>query len=524
MEKFFNTTGPCNPQDHYMLPARDRLVGAFLDKYIKNQLYWVLHAPRQTGKTTFLQSWMKEINSGEVAIACYVSVERCQGLTDHQEAMAEVARSVCEQAKAFLPQALVPSLPEVKSISILSLILAQWAEICAPKPLVVLFDEVDVIHDQPMVSFLRQLRSGFAARGVGKFPVSIALVGMRDLRDYLVKSKDGAPMNPGSPFNIKESSASLANFSAEDVQKLIGQHIAETGQIFEEEALATIYELTRGQPWLVNALAKKCHWELCSQGETVTLSHILKAKELLIRERAVHLDSLAERLRDPRIHRVVEAIITGTGETILTRDHDDVRLSMDLGLVDWTSADGFVIANPIYREIIARVLSSPWHDTMPAPQFQWKKTDGTLDLKALLVAFQRFWRRHADSWEQKADYTEAFPHLLLMAFLQRVINGGGRIEREYAAGRGRVDLAVEYGGTWNVIEIKLVHPSDGRATTLEEGLEQVQRYSDLVTPLTSVALVIFDRTPAGREKSWDERISYEEVVVDSGRTVMVFGG
>jgi hypothetical protein len=346
---------------------------------------------------------------------------------------------------------------------------------------------------------------------------------MRDLRDYLVKSKDGASLNPGSPFNIKESSVSLANFSSEDVQNLLGQHTMKTGQIFEKNAIHAIYEMTRGQPWLVNYLAKKCHWELCKNGETVTLDHVREAKEMLIRERAVHLDSLAERLKDPRVHRVVEAIITGTGEAILTRHDDDVRLSMDLGLVDWTSADGFVISNPLYREIIARVLSSPWHDTMPMPQFQWKNSDGSLDLKALLLEFQDFWSQHADIWEEKADYTEAFPHLLLMAFLQRVVNGGGRIEREYAAGRGRVDLAVHYGGQWSVIEIKLLS-RQGYERVLNSGLRQVEQYADRIDPKAPMALVIFDRTPAGHQKSWEERIGYEEMQTESGRMVMVFGG
>ncbi|MCI5223402.1 MAG: ATP-binding protein, partial [Candidatus Electrothrix sp. AR4] len=57
MPKYFNTTGPCFPRLHYMLPPKDRLIGASLDRYIRDELYWVLHAPRQTGKTTFLQSW-----------------------------------------------------------------------------------------------------------------------------------------------------------------------------------------------------------------------------------------------------------------------------------------------------------------------------------------------------------------------------------------------------------------------------------------------------------------------------------
>jgi len=77
--RFFNTTGPCDPYYHYMLPPEDRLVGAQLHRYIKDRLYWALHAPRQTGKTTFLLSWMREINAKGEAVACYVSVETCQG-------------------------------------------------------------------------------------------------------------------------------------------------------------------------------------------------------------------------------------------------------------------------------------------------------------------------------------------------------------------------------------------------------------------------------------------------------------
>ena len=83
---------------------------------------------------------------------------------------------------------------------------------------------------------------------------------------------------------------------------------------------------------------------------------------------------------------------------------------------------------------------------IPEPEFKLQTHDGTLDMDALLKEFQAFWSFHADTWEQKADYTEAFPHLLLMAFLQRVVNGCGQVEREYAAGRGRVDCAINYGG------------------------------------------------------------------------------
>ncbi|MDR1937388.1 MAG: hypothetical protein LBQ73_02675, partial [Tannerellaceae bacterium] len=168
---FFNTTGPCNPEDHYMLPPEDRLVGAQLHRYINNKLYWVLHAPRQTGKTTFLQSWMREINAGNEAIACYVSVERCQGIAEPERAMPAIYNAVMEYAHwAELP---VPKITTPDANSMLSNVLLRWSELIAPKPLIVLFDEVDVLQGEVMISFLRQLRGGFASRGVGKFPISI---------------------------------------------------------------------------------------------------------------------------------------------------------------------------------------------------------------------------------------------------------------------------------------------------------------------------------------------------------------
>ena len=93
---FFNTTGSCNPDKHYMLSPEARLVGAQLDRYIRNELYWVLHAPRQVGKTTFLQSWMREINDGGHAVACYVSVEDCQKMTDWQVGMKIIYPAICD--------------------------------------------------------------------------------------------------------------------------------------------------------------------------------------------------------------------------------------------------------------------------------------------------------------------------------------------------------------------------------------------------------------------------------------------
>jgi hypothetical protein len=516
--RFFNTTGPCDPDDHYMLPPEDRLVGAQSHRYISDKLYGVLHAPRQTGKTTFLQSWMREINSGEEAVACYVSVETCQGISDAERAMPAICYAIMQYAKDFeLP---IPRTDDVVSISMLSNTLRNWSELVAPKPLIVLFDEVDVLQGETMISVLRQLRGGFASRGIGKFPVSIALVGMRDLKDYITASKDGVSPNPGSPFNIKEDSSSLSNFQKEDVVHLFAQRTAENGQQITQEALDYVYEQSCGQPWLVNSLFKRATMRILDfeSVETVELKHIVEAREQMIQARETHLDALAERLKDPRIHGVVQPVLTGDSGSNLDPNHPDMLLAMDLGLIKWDMNRGFMIANPIYEDILTRTLNSVYFVQVPPPSsWRWQTPDGHLDMDALLREFQDFWRDHSDTWEQWTNYTHAFPHLLLMAFLQRVVNAKGRVEREYATGSGRMDMAVEYKGEWNIIEIKLWRIGRTLEWVKADGLKQVNRYRQTFVPpvgyhknITNTYLVIFDRRPEDVKPTWDERITWEQ--------------
>ena len=508
--RFFNTTGPCNPLDHYMLPPADRLVGAQLHRYIRDSLYWVLYAPRQTGKTTFLQSWANEINAGGEATACYISVEACQGISDRAEAMITINKTICAFAKnAGLP---IPELPFDQTEFLLHKTMQKWAELVAPKPLVVLIDEADVLEGEALISFLRQLRAGFAHRGIGKFPISIALVGMRDLKDYITAAKDGIVPNPGSPFNVKSDSVFLSNFDKDDIAALFGQRTVETGQEITTEALDYVYGQSWGQPWIVNSLFQRATMRILAEDnyETVTTDHLFAAREQMIQARETHLDALGVRLRDPRTRRIIESILVGNNDPEIGRSNPDVELATDLGLIKWDIETGFTISNPIYEEIFTRYLNSGYHDNLPPPSsWQWQNKDGTLDMDSLLKEFQNFWRRNSEIWEQKSDYTEAFPHLLLQAFLQRIINGGGRMEREAAAGRGRMDLLVEYRSEKFIIEIKLAHSWDTPQEIRKEGLKQIAMYRDKIAPNAPAYLVIFDRRAEAVKMPWDEKLTWE---------------
>jgi hypothetical protein len=105
-----------------------------------------------------------------------------------------------------------------------------------------------------------------------------------------------------------------------------------------------------------------------------------------------------------------------------------------------------IISNPIYQEVLPRELIATTQQTITQKTIWYLRSDGTLDMQKLLEAFTQFFREHSDAWLEKFDYKEAGPHLLLMAFLQRIINGGGKIHREYALGRKRMDLLVEWPG------------------------------------------------------------------------------
>jgi len=340
-----------------MLPPAERLQGAQLHRYVGDKLYWSLHAPRQTGKTTFLQCWTKELNATSNFAACYVSVERCQGMS----------------------------------------------------------------------------------------------------------------------------------------------------------------EQSQGQPWIVNNLFKRATLQILDADnyETVTLEHIQQAREQMILGRETHLESLSYRLDNPKVRYVIDKLLTGEYAAGLLNS-DACRLCLDLGLVSIKDGE-LSVANPIYREVLAREIS--YNDQVMMPKsniFRWQNPDGTLDMDALLKEFQGFWQENSEMWEEKSDYTETFPHLLVMAFLQRVTNGEGHIDREYAAGRRRMDVAIEFGGSWNIIEIKLLRDRQTFEKVKAEGLKQITNYRDTFSSSLRLKddkkipcyLLIFDRRSEDKKLPWEERITW----------------
>ncbi|WP_437585785.1 ATP-binding protein [Sorangium sp. So ce1000] len=513
MHRWFNTAGPCNPADHYMLPPEERLPG--VRDLIDRKAYFVLHAPRQIGKTTSLLTLAQELTREGRYVAVLVSMEVGAPFPDDPGAaelavLSEWRRTAAWQLPANLQPPPFPDAPPGQRIVAA---LGAWAQ-AAPRPLVVFLDEIDALQDTTLVSVLRQLRSGYPGRPHG-FPHALALIGLRDVRDYKVASDGGDRLGTSSPFNIKVESLTLRNFTRDEVAALYAQHTSDTGQVFQPDAVDRAVELTQGQPWLVNALARQLVDVLVKdRAQPITARDVDRAKELLIERQDTHLDSLVERLREPRIRALIEPMLAGS--TLGDVPEDDRRFAIDLGLVRRTAEGGLVIANPIYREIIVRELASGVRDSLPRIPATWLTPDGRLDPDRLLDAFLAFWRQHGEPLLRAAPYHEIAPHLVVMAFLHRVVNGGGTIEREYAIGRGRMDLCVRYAGETVAIELKVWR--DGRPDPLGEGLDQLDEYLAGLG-LQRGWLILFDQRSG--QPPIAERTRREHALSPAGRQVVV---
>ncbi len=516
MPKWFNTAGPCNPENHYMLPATARLPS--MGRLINQRGYFVIHAPRQTGKTTAMLALAQELTASGQYAAIMVSAEVGQPFNnDLAKAEAAMLDAWKGAAQFDLPAELQPPpWPVAAPGRQIGAALQAWAAAC-PRPLVVFIDEIDALMDDTLNAVLRQLRDGYPRRPRG-FPHSLALIGLRDVRDYKIASGGSTRLQTASPFNIKVESITLRNFNAEEVAQLYGQHTAETGQPFTPEATELAFDLTQGQPWLVNALARQVVEELVPDGKTaITARHIEQAKEILIQRQDTHLDSLAKRLEEPRIRAVIEPLMAGQELDMVPAD--DRQYLVDLGLVRRSREGGLEIANRIYQEVLPRILATGPQDSLPKIQPTWLDANVQMMPEKLLEAFLAFWRQHGEPLLKNAPYHEIAPHLVMMAFLHRVVNGGGTLEREYAIGTDRMDLCLRYGAVTLGIELKVWR--QGRPDPLNVGLPQLDKYLAGLG-LDYGWLVIFDQRRGLQPIA--ERTTTTLVTTDNGRQVTVIRG
>jgi hypothetical protein len=557
--KIFNTTGVCIPSEHYMLPVLPRIDG--VSDMIDGNFYFILHAPRQSGKTTFLKALTDKINLEGLYYALYCSLEVCQDVTDDETAMRRIVVAINESLQQSpiksLKQLALPDVPLSKlDASVKVSAMLNYLCVNLDKELAVFFDEADCLSGASVLSiFLSQIRLGYNNRydsEASKFPRSIAFAGRRDIRDGQVQVGPEAESSRNvCPFNIIKESFTLPNFTHEDIKTLYSQHTEASGQIFTDEAVERAWHWTEGQPWLVNALADEVVVKQLKNdyAKVINDSDIDKAFQGLILRNYPHFDYLTERLKEPWVRRVMETVVIGASVFPQGISRDDVKYTVDLGLLKTDPSNSRVLlpANQIYQEIIVRTLTKNIaklikdKDLERYPPNRWM--DGTnLDLSGLLKAFQGYWVKNSEMFINNnidesmildtidsaipkynliSDTAEglrqeivnniekglidltngALTHLVIFSFLQRVLNGGADfIKREIALGKLRADICVGYKGRNYPLELKIYG-----AISLEKSLEQLFGYMNK-TLASEGWLVVFDKDFT---KPWDKKMYWK---------------
>jgi hypothetical protein len=502
MPRRFNTAGPNDPARHPTISVLTRLPGA--RALIDEGSYFVLHAPRQWGKTTALLDLAAVLNREGGHVAAVLSLEPGASFTDPGAAELAILDSWRYDLAAYLPADVkLPRWPEAPPGNRIGAALSAWAQE-APRPLVVLLDAIDALPAEVRASVVHQLRAG-KPRRPRAFPWSLGVAVLRGPHD-----DEGAPTSHA--LGVDGEAVSLPSFGRDDVAAIFAKVREAAGTEMLSGAVDKAFELTQGHPFLVNALAERLAELTQGQKQPIMAGDVERARDALLERRGGFLDELEGRIREARLRAVLEQITAGVTRDLPT---EDVRTVIELGLVRRTSDGRLVLANPIFLGLVTRCLPGMVRSIFPPGQPPWVGPDGRLDPARLLDAFLGFWRRHGEELFSTAPYSELSP-LVLTAFLHRVVTSGGMIEREYAIGRGRMDVCIRQGGEALAMVVKVRR--DREADPVPDGIGQVDDALDRLG-IDAGWLVVFDRRTGLPPVS--QRLSSSKEKTPEGREIVV---
>ena len=114
MARFFNTAGVCEPRDHYMLPPQQRLPS--LGSLIAKKAYFVVHAPRQSGKSTCFHHLARELTAAGRYAALLTTCETARTVSgDVDRAVNVIVRAIETDARTRSSGGVAPAAGRVRA-------------------------------------------------------------------------------------------------------------------------------------------------------------------------------------------------------------------------------------------------------------------------------------------------------------------------------------------------------------------------------------------------------------------------
>ncbi len=438
----FYTSGPCNPALHYTV-LREELMQKGLEKVRKGR-YFTIFAPRQTGKTTFFQLLLSRLAQDDF-LPVWVSLENLRTATKdqfYQQLGKRLAAAFLERQVQAGGSISNPFEMEEMFLSIRK----------SSPPIVLIIDEFEGIPDNVLSEVMHTFRYIYHQTS-NRAIHSLILVGVSTIAELVVSH--------ASPFNIADE-LELPYFTPAEVEDLIGQYVAETGQVFEENVIRAVYECTRGQPGLVCGICQDMVERLATdRNQPVTLDYFYKTRQYFLTERFdKNIVNIVHKAREKKAF-MLNLLFGDTPVPFSIHDPD----------IAWLYANGVLykdngntdILVPLYKKALILAFrplingESQHYITSSEDRLDLYLTpEGTLNLDALLEEYRHYVRRRGFRAFDTKHLREAAWHYSLDGFITFFIQRlGGETFVEVPSGRGRTDILIRYKEKSYIIETKI---------------------------------------------------------------------
>jgi len=485
----FNVTGSIIPEEHYyvdLTPALNKLT-----ELVEKKKYFVINRPRQFGKTTTLNFLAQHLSATGQYAPALVSFEDFTQRPDITEA--EFYSELMLIIRDELNLSNGGATETAGMIGVRRRFFDWLRELCQSRKLVLLIDEIDAVPETVVIGFLSGLRKMYLQRSRrSSFPTphAVALAGVHDIKNLKARYRDETQtIGSASPFNIAID-YELPAFSLENIRQYYKQHTAVTGQKFDEAVISRVHETTNGHPWLVSMLAKLLVENIVpNRKQRIRLDHAERAIQELLDLPNPNFDSVFKSARHPKVLPIVLDLLEGK-QRVYKIQSNPIRLGVKYGLFAARDRQ-LILGNPIYAQALYQHFGDELEEfdvSGLAVDNQVQAANGWLDFRRVLDKFQAFMKAKGGDVSKHRDFRESTGQLLLLSYLDLLVNGKGWTFKEPQSGDGRIDVVCCYGRQKEIVELKLWYGT----RRYHAGLAQLARYLDR-EGLNHGYLFVFDR-------------------------------
>ena len=439
IKRYFNTSGPNIPSEHYTL-MREELVAKGVEQVHKSR-YFTIWAPRQSGKSTYFRLLAIELEKEGYKV-CHVNVEAFKVVDER-----------------FLCHYLAKEMTNAYGISIkgdtIDWLFSDVLNISNEK-LVFIIDEIEGLNPDLFNRFLHTIRASYHSR-LNHSLKSVIFVGVSNITSVV---EDNA-----SPFNISDS-FELPYFTREEVFALFGQHEKEAGQLFSEEVKNKIFDISVGQPGLVNGFGLELSKRF-SEKQIIDYQDYLEVEHWYLYEA---LDkNVANIINKAKVHqKFMETLLFTERKTRFDIDNEKHRFLHVNGLIKADKEYNVTFWVPLYKKRLQKYFYPRLNGESEEIQTninisEYFSADGMLNWDKIIREYQEYAKRRGFRYfiqrDEKGEPTGLLEAGLMYSFetfiqtFLQVMKGKSYLEAHVALGRS--DLIVNIRGNEAVIEGKI---------------------------------------------------------------------